>query len=407
MNRHIAPVLLCTVLSVLISSLAAQYNPNYRLLERKQFLSGPGGPPIETNLYYYSGPTATYPDSIYNSVSYGSDIITEIDFNDQGLKQELRSYSELSPDWGSVYHIDYDAEGRPVLSYTGAFHSSFPNAVETRNHYSYSEGRLSEILGWEYNDPNDPVYDKWVFDYDTEGNPIEALHYMSTDSTNFSIIDLSSRKVWTYSEGRNGDAMALLDTWADNTYFDTVHPLIPSHQPDSETHQQYFHPDWLNSSRKVYSYDAQNKLTGLLTYSYINGNWVLGRSELFTYGADGNLLYHQGNNLGGTDEYIWQNMYPSDIETPDIIQPSLEISVYPHPFAEQTQIVFKSGLAGPARVMIFNLRGQHQLSWHALPGEHLVWDGKDEHGIDCPSGIYLIKVVQNGRSVSKRIIRNR
>lgn len=406
MNKHIGLVLLCTVLGFVIYPLAAQYNPNYRIQERKQYLSTPGGTPIETNLYYYSGQTTTYPDSIYNSVSYGSDIITEIDFNDQGLKQELRSYSELSPDWGSVYHIDYDAEGRPVLSYTGAFHSSFPNAVETRNHYSYSEGRLSEILGWEDNDPNDPVYDKWVFEYDSEGNPIEALHYMSTDSTNFSIIDLSSRKVWTYSEGRNGNAMALLDTWADNTYFDTVHPLIPSHQPDSETHQQYFHPDWQNSTKKEYSYDEQNRVTELLVYTYFNGNWVLGRTEQFTYGDDGNLLYHDGNNLGGTDEYIWQNMYPVGIETPDIVQPDLEISVYPHPFAEQTQIAYKSGLAGPARVTIFNLRGQKLITWQALPEDKMVWNGKDEHGTDCPSGIYLIKVVQNDRSAIKRVIRN-
>lgn len=406
MNKHIYLVLFCTALSITICPLVAQYNPNYRLQERKQFLSNPGGSPIETNLFYYSGQTSTYPDSIYNSVSYGSDVITEIDFNDQGLKQELRSYSELSPDWGSVYHIDYDTEGRPLLSYTGTFQSSFPNAVNTRNYYTYSEGRLSEILRWVSNDSINPVFYKWVFEYDTEGNPIEALQYMNPDSTIFSITDLSSRIIWTYSEGRSGDVAALLDVWADGSYSAVVHPLQPSHQPDAEIRQHYFHPEWQNMSKKEFSYDDQDRVTEILVYTYVNGNWILGRTEQFTYGNDGNLLYHEGNNLGGTDEYIWQPMNPVGIETPDIIQPGLEISVYPHPFTEQAQIAFKSGSACLARVMIFNLRGQKLLSWQALPGEISVWDGKDEHGANCPSGIYLIKVVQNDRSVIKRIIRN-
>ncbi len=408
MNKQLVPILVCAILSIFISSLGAQYNPNYRLTNLKKYVGDPVGNPFDDNIFHYASPTATYPDSIYDYVYSGTDICTEIDFNAQGLKQEIRSYSELSPNEGNVYHIEYDPEGRPTMSYCGVFlPSPYPDNVSTRNYYTYNENRLSSIIRWEYDPSYGSIFYKSAFNYDDDGNPIEELIYMSPDSTSFSLMDLMGRRVWTYEDGRSGDLMAKLDAWAAYFYPSTVHPLHPTHQPSSEIKQQSFYPDWIDREKFEYSYDAGNKLTQQLTYVSNGGSWILGRTETFTYDAEGNLQYQSFSDRSGTYEYLWENINPNSIDNPELPRPALELTSYPQPFTDRININFKSDSPAQTHLEIFNLRGQKLRSWNAHPGDQMVWDGKDEQGVNCSSGIYLIRAKQNGVSITKRLVRQK
>jgi flagellar hook assembly protein FlgD len=69
---------------------------------------------------------------------------------------------------------------------------------------------------------------------------------------------------------------------------------------------------------------------------------------------------------------------------------------YPNPFKESTAIRFEKTTDGPLQINIYNLKGQKLRTYSiaALPkGEReIVWDGKDNRGQNCASGLYLIQI---------------
>ena len=67
---------------------------------------------------------------------------------------------------------------------------------------------------------------------------------------------------------------------------------------------------------------------------------------------------------------------------------------YPNPFRESTTIRFEKRTQGPLHINIYNLKGQKVWSHtgiHSAKGE-IQWDGKDKHGQNCATGLYLIQL---------------
>ena len=87
---------------------------------------------------------------------------------------------------------------------------------------------------------------------------------------------------------------------------------------------------------------------------------------------------------------------------------SLELAVYPNPFRDSAQLVFDVGGKGPVSLAVYNLRGQKVavLAEGELPaGKHqLAWNGKDRQGHRVASGLYFIRLEQNGRAVSRKAV---
>ncbi|HNQ44276.1 MAG TPA: T9SS type A sorting domain-containing protein, partial [Candidatus Cloacimonadota bacterium] len=387
------------------SPLAAQYNPNYRVTQRTQYQGAPGVNPMEIYYYHYED-TAALPDSIFDAVSYGTNQHATIEYNDLGLKQEMRFFNSISQgSTGYYYQIEYDDENRPISHHKFLY---APNnlAVLERNYYFYTDERLTMIYHWEHYAPSDPWYVKSVINYDFEGNPVEELRHTGTDSL-LTEIDLDTRRVWTYENGRRGDLMAKLDAWANQEYSIFVTSLHPTHQPTTEIRQQLFYPDWLNIDKREYFYDDDNRLIQIKLYSAMAGNWVLAKVENLIYGPDGNLLYHYGNMSDWVDEYVWELCNPSSTEAPDLPQKPLELSFYPHPFAGEVNVSIKGTSGSSADLEIFNLKGEKLRNWRVRPGEQVVWDGKDLRGADCASGIYLIRARQDGATVARKLIRSK
>ncbi|MCK9583647.1 MAG: T9SS type A sorting domain-containing protein [Candidatus Cloacimonetes bacterium] len=67
---------------------------------------------------------------------------------------------------------------------------------------------------------------------------------------------------------------------------------------------------------------------------------------------------------------------------------------YPNPFKESTTIRYEKRTDGPLQINIYNLKGQKVWTQTGLPaakGEFL-WDGKDQYGQNCATGVYLIQM---------------
>ena len=82
-------------------------------------------------------------------------------------------------------------------------------------------------------------------------------------------------------------------------------------------------------------------------------------------------------------------------------------SAAPNPFNPSTQIHFTLESAGEATVTVYNLRGAvvRRLVAASLPeGPHTVeWTGTDEHGQPIASGVYVVELVAQGSTQTKRI----
>jgi len=67
---------------------------------------------------------------------------------------------------------------------------------------------------------------------------------------------------------------------------------------------------------------------------------------------------------------------------------------YPNPFNPSTTISYQSSTKHPARLKIFNQRGQLVYAKETEPSKtglgSFVWDGRDLQGIGCPSGVYQV-----------------
>ncbi len=81
---------------------------------------------------------------------------------------------------------------------------------------------------------------------------------------------------------------------------------------------------------------------------------------------------------------------------------------YPNPFNMQTTIAFSLDREGRTSLLVYNTLGQlvRELVGETLrPGVHRVaWDGLDSDGRTVTSGVYIVKLMQNGRSETGKLL---
>jgi hypothetical protein len=110
---------------------------------------------------------------------------------------------------------------------------------------------------------------------------------------------------------------------------------------------------------------------------------------------------------------IWHNPDAPGLEIDDessnpIIAKGYALhQAYPNPFNPQTKIEYEIGSSGHAKVEIFNLKGEHVNTlvngWHFHGLHKVVWDGKDNNGMQVPSGTYIYRLSSADVSFSKRV----
>jgi hypothetical protein len=81
---------------------------------------------------------------------------------------------------------------------------------------------------------------------------------------------------------------------------------------------------------------------------------------------------------------------------------------YPNPFNPETTISFELSKPGDVVLNIYNLKGElvkRLINNQMSNGKHsIVWDGKDNNGTICSSGVYFYKIESNGRVEVKKML---
>lgn len=104
----------------------------------------------------------------------------------------------------------------------------------------------------------------------------------------------------------------------------------------------------------------------------------------------------------------WQNIPTSTGET--TIEPNISRiqTIYPNPFNPRCSIAFEIGKASPVQIEVFNIKGQkvNQIFSGTLnAGAHtIVWNGKDDQQRSCSSGIYFVRMQNQGQQSYRKIM---
>jgi len=315
----------------------------------------------------------------------------------------------LSP-WGDAANEKYClATGRnPNPSYYLPLRPEAPDVQQYEQPTANDTRTMISLYGEQ---PGSPGYDQT----DDQGNyylrlnlqPQESLSYYTVLFVGDSIDDLKTKSLAIENFISGG-----MDTsaWQDLPcipYLDTVRPEAPS----------TFHFKW-------YSYsDPDYFLIGSKEYEDPASEWaqinVAGSARTYDLtGIDPELWYElkvTAVYFSGTPEELYLE---SDIQLLNLsftanedplTPPSIsQLKNYPNPFRETTKIKYESLRGEPTKLEIFNVKGQKVrtlIAGKPAPGANTqTWDGRDEQGLQCASGVYYLKLHRGGTIMKHKML---
>lgn len=113
------------------------------------------------------------------------------------------------------------------------------------------------------------------------------------------------------------------------------------------------------------------------------------------------------------DVQMLNNGYPmlqsNPVSTPQehIPAPQLSLTASPNPFRDYVKLELKLNTPGSCTLDVYNLKGQKQRSFvSSSAGQKSIsldWDGRDEDGKLCPSGVYIVRLRSGKQSAVRKI----
>jgi hypothetical protein len=101
-----------------------------------------------------------------------------------------------------------------------------------------------------------------------------------------------------------------------------------------------------------------------------------------------------------------ESEYPGENKSASKNNPSVSLDNYPNPGNPSTMLRFHLPEARHVRLKVYNVLGQEVKTlvneWKDAGAYSIIWDGKDNHGIEMPSGIYLFILNVDDRTVTKK-----
>lgn len=309
--------------------------------------------------------------------------------------------------------FDYDSQNRKIGEHYIKWNDGINQLSENeRYYYVYGDDRLLESYRVTYAGA-DSTFLRTIYTHDTQGRVISYIKAMSSDSLSWNDMSIVNQSYAPFDTSTGNTLIQylsqvhrfefLLDFAFENGYGNLDEVI-------GQAYEQY-EPHYI--SKLVYSYDNLNRvntMTDLRHYS--DDTWRARGLYTYTYDSNNNLCQYseqlwnptnsEWNSIQDQFVYIWEQNTPNDDETcPEI---AFELSVYPNPFRNVVTFDINSKNPAPYEASIYNLKGQLIKSFNKQKNSTFTWDGNDKDNRPVSNGVYLVKVNQNGRISSKKII---
>ncbi len=300
-------------------------------------------------------------------------------------------------------------------------HAMYSCYVDDQIAYDTALGFDTVHLGiTDVSDPQNPVWLGGMMD--PPGNVVTvygSIAYFISGSS-LTLIDVSDPSnlillgSWDALEGISSVAVAgnvvYATTTTDLYVIDISNPSTlfqvgsyPLHD-SSDINYSYIHGNRLyvsdNGWNEISTYDISTPQTPVLIARYA---WNLSMERGMC--IDTGRLYTPN---GGYGLHI-HNLTAVDVD--DAVQITLsffQLSNYPNPFNPETTISYTLPTAGLVSLEVYNSRGQLVrclLQEEQSAGEHiLIWNGRDDFGNNVASGLYLCRIVCNGKEETRKLL---
>lgn len=140
-------------------------------------------------------------------------------------------------------------------------------------------------------------------------------------------------------------------------------------------------------------------------------NYVIERNPQIVHG------WMEGYNDGTIRQWVIECLVGVEENVSLKVQESKSLKVYPNPFTQKTIIELRIPEFKGSRVQevvapftgaigIYDLAGRLVREFNRLtnqPFNQIVWDGKDNSGVDVPSGIYFCKLTAGEVKLTKKL----
>lgn len=109
----------------------------------------------------------------------------------------------------------------------------------------------------------------------------------------------------------------------------------------------------------------------------------------------------------GFNWYMQKFRIPSTENTGDDIINSTQLQLYPNPFNPELNISWEAENMenSNTEIAVYNIKGQQIRSWQTESCRGcLTWDGKNDKGLSCSTGIYFVRITTGGKSISHKAV---
>jgi len=413
-------------ISPVLNSSAVDYGTRYKSVNRNRRLA-------QTMEQYNNSSAITWVDRVRSDYVYNlanpsqADTIKQYDYysssNTWSPKYNVVNTWDdsweylLSQTWNPLtsivalaYTRVYDDQNRLTLTYGyEMYDNTWINSL--RYYYFYTGSNLTGRLIY-VNDYLEGIlyYYRYTFDCDPIGRITDSYFYISHDSLNWQNY---MRYHYTYSPDDVSTGEGMINNISHYTTPFYICGSTDYGKMTEITGEVFEQNNWNWAERTLFTYENGDTRITATEQTYYLDMWINTRKTISCYDAD--------NQLASVESAVWNPMYPLGWMPPntrtlytwenttgaedETIAP-LKLCTAPNPFNTSTSISILGKEDIPTKAEIYNLKGQLVKSLGSFQGS-IVWDGKDNRGIDVPTGIYLVKANQDGNPAFRKVFRVR
>jgi len=276
--------------------------------------------------------------------------------------------------------------------------------------FFYNTNSINSTAGYYVATEDEPAsWELSTITNDGQGRPIIMLNQTSADSTVWVNTERSDISYHPNDTSTGEDFIASI-TDLFSMYNQTGMSFIYGSAMVSEETNQYYDGDWINETRNIYTYDTQNKLIEVVEMSW-DTIWVNSYQTLLSYDANGNSQQSVESMWNGTSwdneyryTYTWGQTTANDDNTAPAVE-ALSISASPNPFNGNVALKVNSKTSQPAKLTVYNTKGQLIRTISAPANSNVFWDGRDLNNQTVGNGIYFIKADTQGGNKTVKVLK--
>lgn len=360
------------------------------------------------------------------------DPLSECFYVDNGV-QSGSSYSYMIKAMDSEGYLSMPSNIMSATPVSFSFEFDLLVVDETRDGTGTGISPSDEMVDNFYAQMLEPLtYEVW--DYNTQGAPdlsvlgsYRMVLWHDDDFSNNNLLDnlqtlggyLSGNGILLISGWKS--ASVLNSSWLDrfaggiNLVYDNSAALISA---ESDNYAQLLpDPNKLTSTWNgmlPMTYTFENVQTELYYANMTAGSNGANKSAAFRHDDIGSLVmfgfplyFMQAEGVRSMLQELVPELLSGNPVADEILVPlALKLKAYPNPFSDIIKLELNAKSKHSGEIAIYNLKGQKVKT---LPLDKAqsstTWDGRDENGKRSAAGIYLLKVTDNKRTSTKKILK--